>query len=189
MADSQNSRTLPPITTGNLLSVTERLLEEMASWQGECSSDDIDDALAKWAAWWSAHRECGRLCSVQQRLESELFRTAESPRVEVRVPNQVRPLIAETLEEIDAWLEGEAFAELRDRAKMELATRRRAWDSADQTIGYSRAKTAEEIASAREQRLAEELWAASTGSVAAATAKLHCVIRMGEPEPDSGEFP
>jgi hypothetical protein len=189
MADSENSRTLSPITKGNLLSLTEHFLEETAAGQGDSGIDDVDGALAKWAAWWDGHRECARLCSIQQRLESELFRTAESPRVEVRVPNQSSPMIAETQEEIDAWLEGEAFAELRERAKMELAARRHAWNMADETIGYSRAKAAEDIASAREQRLAEELWAASTGSVAAATAKLHCIIRIGEPEPDSGEFP
>lgn len=189
MADSENSRTLPPITKRNLLSITERVLEGMASGQGDSGNNDIDDAVTKWAAWWDVHRECARLCSIQQRLESELFRTAESPRVEVRVPNQASPMIADTPEEIDAWLEGEAFAELRERAKVELATRRQAWNVADETIGYSRAKAAEDIASAREQRLAEELWATSTGSVAAATAKLHCIIRTGEPEPDSGEFP
>jgi hypothetical protein len=189
MADSENSRTLPPITTGNLLSVTERFLEEMAAGQGDPGTAGRDDALTKWAAWWDAHCESARLCGVQQQLESELFRTAESPRVEVRVPNQVSPVIAETLEEIDAWLEGEAFAELREHAKTELATRRHAWDTADQTIGYSRAKAAEDTASAREQRLAEELWTASAGSVVSATAKLHCIIRIGEPEPDSGEFP
>lgn len=189
MADSENSRTLPPITTGNLLSVTERFLEQRAAGQGGSGTASIDNALTKWAAWWDAHRECTRLCSVQQQLESELFRTAICPRVEVHLPNQVSPVIAETPEEIDAWLEGEAFAELRNRAKMELAMRRHAWDTADQTIGYSRAKAAEDFAAAREQRLAEELWTASTGSVASATAKLHCVIRIGEPEPDSGEFP
>ena len=189
MADSENSRTLPPITTGNLLSVTERFLEEMAAGQGDSGTADIDDALAKWAAWWDAHHECARLCRIQQQLESELFRTAEGPRVEVHVPNQVRPVIAETIQEIDAWLEGEAFAELRERVKTELAARRDAWDTADQAIGYSRAKAAEDAASAMEQRLAEELRAASEGSVASAIAKLHCVIRIGEPEPDSGEFP
>lgn len=189
MADSENSRTLPPITTGDLLSLTEHFLEEMAAGQGVSHIANIDDPLAKWAAWWRAHRECARLCNVQQQLESELFRTAGSPRVEVRVPNQASPMIAETPEEIDASLEGEAFAELRERAKTELAIRRHAWNSADQTIGYSRAKAAEDIASAREQRLSEELWAASAGSVVAATAKLHCVLRIGEPEPDSGEFP
>ena len=105
------------------------------------------------------------------------------------MPNQMSPVIAETRAEIDAELEGEAVAELRERAKTELAARRHAWDTADQTIGYSRAKMAEDAASAREQRLAGELWAASAGSVISATAKLHCVIRTGEPEPDSGEFP
>ena len=189
MADSENSRTLPPITKGNLLSIIEHVLEEMVSLQGDSGIDDIDGALAKWAAWWGAHRECARLCGVQQQLESELFRTAGSPRVEVRVPNHAGPMIAETPEEIDAWLEGEAFAELCERAKTELAMRRHAWDMANQTIGYSRAKAAEDIASAREQRLAEELWATSAGSLISATAKLHCVIQMGEPEPDSGEFP
>jgi hypothetical protein len=189
MADSENSRTLPPITTGNLLSVTERFLEDMASGQGVSDVVDIDDVLTKWAAWWDAHRACARLCRVQQKLESELFRTAESPRVEIRVPNQTDPVIVETLEEVDAWFEGGAFAELRERAKAELNTRRHAWDTADQAIGYSRAKAAEDVASAREQRLAKELWATSAGSLISATAKLHCVIRIGEPEPDSGEFP
>lgn len=189
MADSENSRTLPPLTTGNLLSLTERFLEEMAAGQGDSGTTDSDDALIKWVAWWDAHRECARLCNVQQQLENALFRTAESPRVEVRVPNQASPMVAQTPEEIDAWLEGEAFAELRERSKTELATRRHAWDTADQTIGYSRAKAAEDIASAREQRLAEELWMVSTGSIAAATAKLHCIIQIGEPKPGSGEFP
>jgi len=189
MADSENSRTLSPIATGNLISLTERFLEEMAAGQGVSCTADVDHALTKWIAWWEAHREYARLCSVQQQLESELFRMAESPRVEVRVPNQVSPVIAETLEEIDAWLEGEAFAELREHAKTELAARRHAWDSADHVIGYSRAKAAEDIAAAREQRLAEELWGASTGSVALATAKLHCIIQIGEPTPDSDEFP
>jgi hypothetical protein len=188
MADSENSRTLPSITHRNLLSVTERFLGEMAAGQGDVSPH-IDVSLTRWEAWWRAHRECARLCSVQQRLEAELFRTVDSPRVEIRVPDRTSPAIAATPEEIDAGLEGEEFAELRERAKAELATRRREWEAADEMIGYSRAKATEDIAAAEEHRVAGELWSTCTGSVVSATAKLHCVITQGEPEPNSEEFP
>lgn len=189
MADSKNSRTLPPITNRNLLPATERFLQELAVGQGNGNAVRTDGALTKWEAWWAAHRQCARLCGVQQRLEAELFRIVDSPRVEIRIPTRASPAIATTPEEIDAWLEGEEFAEIRGRAKAELAIRRREWEAADEIIGYSRAKEAEDIAAANEHRLADELWATSTGSVVSATAKLHCMIRQGEPEPDSGEFP
>jgi hypothetical protein len=189
MADSENSRTLPPITHRNLLPVTERFLQDMATEQGGASIALVYGTLTKWEAWWRAHTESARLCNLQQRLEAELFRTVDAPSVEIRIPTQINPAIASTPEEIDAWLEGEEFAELRASAKAELADRRREWDTADQIIGYSRAKEAEAIAAAGEHRLAEELWATSEGSVVCATAKLHCVVAQGEPEPNSGEFP
>ena len=189
MADSENSRTLSPITHRNLLPATERFLQKLAAGQGDANAVHIGNVLTKWEAWCRAHRECARLCNVQQRLEAELFRTVDSPRVQIHIPTRTSPAVATTLEEIDAWLEGEEFAEIRGRAKAELAIRRREWEAADEIIGYSRAKQAEDIAAANEHRLADELWATSTGSVVSATAKLHCMIRQGEPEPDSGEFP
>jgi hypothetical protein len=189
MADSENSRTLPPITHRNLLPATEHFLEELTAGQGDTNTAAEAEALSKWEAWWRAHRECARLCTLQQRLEAELFRTVNSPRVELHIPNRTEPIIAASPEEIDRWLEGEEFADRRARAKAELGDRRREWDAADEIIGYSRAKEAEDIASALEHRLAEELWAIPAGSVVSATAKLHCVIIQGEPKPDTDEFP
>jgi hypothetical protein len=109
--------------------------------------------------------------------------------VEIRVPNRTAPTTAASSEEIDRWLVGEEFSEMRAHAKSELASRRREWEAADQDVGYSRAKEAEDIASATEHRLAEDLWAAVAGSVISATAKLHCIIEQGEPKPNCDEFP
>lgn len=187
MADSENSRTLPAITQRNLLPITGRFLKKLTAARDHTTH--AAEALTRWEAWWCAHRESARLSSLLQPLEAKLFRTVSSPSVEIRVPKRTAPIMAASSDEIDRWLEGEEFAEMRIRAKAELASRRREWEAADIDVGYSRAKEAEDIASATEHRLADDLLAITAGSVVSATAKLHCIIEQGEPKPNSDEFP
>ncbi|PSJ57601.1 hypothetical protein [Pseudaminobacter soli (ex Li et al. 2025)] len=157
--------------------------------QESADADDVDHTLTKWSVWLDAHREFGRLCRVQQRLETELLRTIESPQVALRLPDRKNPIIAHTEDEIEAWLAGDECAEARARAREELAARRRTWNAGDEVIGFSRAKEAEAIASDLEVGLVEELWATPAGTVTAAAAKLHSIIKQGAPEPDTDDFP
>lgn len=164
MADSENSRTLPSNRYRNLLPATERLLSDLAVGAYGANDYGAPEALAKWAAWSLAHSECSRLCSVQQRLESELFRTTAKQPTE-------RDLSRDT----------------PSSTKAELVMQGRG--APDQVAGHNRARAAEDAASAREQLLAEELCSVSEGSAISAMAKLHCVLEQGEPVPDCLEFP
>ncbi|MDI7861906.1 hypothetical protein MRS76_08055 [Rhizobiaceae bacterium n13] len=184
MADSENSRTLPAITPRNFLTATERFLQRATA-----GGADADAALVKWGPWLAAHRECDRLCSKQQQLETKMFRTVRSPQVEISIPDRACPAIAMTAEEIDSWLTGEEFAERRADAKAQLEARRREWDAVDSVVGYSLVKQAEDAAAALEYRLAQELWATPASSTVAAIAKLHSIIWHGTPQPNADEFP
>lgn len=188
MADSENSRTLPSNRYRNLLPATERLLSELAG-EGGANGGDPNEPLIRWAAWSLAHAECSQLCSVQQRLERELFRTAATQ--PMKPPASYQAGIAPTEAPEDATIprERHASSDVPPSAKAEIAAHHRQWEATDEAIGHSRAKAAEDAASAREQLLAEKLWSVSGRSAVSAMAKLHCVIEQGEPVADCLEFP
>jgi hypothetical protein len=181
MADSENSRTLPSNRYRNLLSDTAHLLSEMAVKRGDESNGDTTEALANWAAWSLAHADYSRLCIIQQGLEGELFRTAAVQRNE--------SLAAAASIHGSAPSESEASGDMPPRIESDLALRGRQWEAADEAAGHSRARVAEDAASARAQLLAADLWSVSGQSAVSAMAKLHCLLEQGEPVPGSGEFP
>lgn len=189
MADSENSRTLPSISYRNLSAPAERLLEAMALEQRTAAGRGGNDTLVRWQAWWRANLELSRLGRVQQRLEGELFRTATRLQADIRLLGRTDATFATSPAEVDALLRERFSADARSNALEELAGHRHAWNAADERIGYSRARNAEDVAAEVEQRLAEELCSNPAGSSLAAAAKLHCIINQGEPGPDHDEFP
>lgn len=189
MADSDNSRTLPAITHGNLLPTVERFLSDEAGSQACGETSGIDPALAKWAEWVAAFFEFDRLCGVQQRLETQLMRKVVSPLVAIEIAGSARPFLADSEQAIEAVLHGEEFAEERARFVDELRTRREAWDAEAVAIGYTRAKLAEEVASDREAELVKVLFDTHASTVHGATAKLHAIVQHHTPEPHNNEYP
>jgi hypothetical protein len=181
MADSENSRTLPSNRYRNLLAATARLLSEIAVNKGGANGADTTEALTKWSTWSQAYSDYSRLCGVQQRLESELFRTAAT---EQRVPLPESASFAPS-----EPFERDAPAKALSSSEPEVGFRASQWDAVDDVAGHSRAKAAEDSASAREQLLAADLWSVSGKSAVSAMAKLHCLLEQGEPVPGSGEFP
>jgi len=167
MADSENSRTLPSNRYRILLPAVEQLLSAMAVGEPGKYDGTADEALLKWTAWSRAHSESLRLCNIQQRLESELFRTASKQALSQR----------------------DVSDDLAPSAESELAASARRSEATDESTPHGRAKSAEDAASAREQLLATQLWSVSGKSLVSAMAKLHCVLEQGEPVPNSAEFP
>ncbi|XUY29930.1 hypothetical protein RMR21_023530 (plasmid) [Agrobacterium sp. rho-8.1] len=189
MADSENSRTLPAITCRNPLQTAEWFLSNNFSDQERWAPTIRDDVLTKWHAWKRAFHELADLGRVHQKVESQLMALARAPQVEVVLPDSAEPFIAYSINEIQDRLKGDAFAAARAKAEEDLLTRRRHWEAAKQSVGYSRAKRAEDEASLVEERLAEELLQTPAMTTVAAAAKLHCILERGSPRPDSDEFP
>ena len=189
MADSENSRTVPAIIHRNLLPVAEQVLLGLAADQEAAGGGDIDAALATWNDWIAAHREFARLCLVQQRLETQVLSLVSSPFVEIHLPSRTKPLIATTEEEIECWLEGDAFADERERAKRDFTERRDNWDAVDEFVGHSGAKAAETISFGHESRLVAALWAMPAHTLPAVAGKLHSIIMHGAPKLGTDDFP
>lgn len=181
MADSENSRTLPSNRYRNVLTATAHLLSEMAVETGDAGGRGTTEALEKWASWSLAYSHYSRLCTVQQRLESELFRNAAVERQE----SSAAPVSIDRSEPS----ENDASVHLLSSTEAAAAMRGRQWEAVDEAVDHRRAKAAEDAASAREQLLATELWSVSGKSAISAMAKLHCLLEQGEPVPGSSEFP
>lgn len=195
MDDSDNSRTLPVVTRRRLLStsaawLTAQVADVNASLHPENRRPDGGDpTLILWREWRAAHEQVEKFYRKQQRLETVLIAAVGFPRVDIAVPGQDCLVAAFTMEEID-HLFGDASenAEAKMRAKAVLAERQAVWDALDERMGYSRAKQAEQQASAmREERL-NDLFLQPARSVAGVAAKLHAVLTMGEDSPGD-EFP
>ena len=189
MADSENSRTLPAITCRNPLQTAEWFLSNNFSDQERWAPSLRDPALTKWHAWNRAFQELGDLGRAQQKLESRLWSIAPAPLVEITLTDSAAPFFTSSISEIQDRLRGDAFAAARASAEADLLAKRQRWEAADQSVGYSRAKRAEDEASFIEERLAEELLQTPAMSTVAAAAKLHCILERGSPRPDSDEFP
>ena len=189
MADSENSRTLPAITCRNPLQTAKRFLSNNFSDQEGWAPGIRDPALTKWHAWNRAFQELGDLGRAQQKLESCLWSIAPAPLVEITLTDSAAPYFTSSISEIQDRLRGDAFAAARASAEADLLAKRQRWEAADQSVGYSRAKRAEDEASLIEERLADELLQTPAMSTVAAAAKLHCILERGSPRPDSDEFP
>ena len=70
---------------------------------------------------------------------------------------------------------------MRRKATVPLAASRSEWKAADERVGYTRAKKAEEEIANVEEALARELWSAAPRSVAGVAVKLHSLLEMEDP--------
>ncbi|MDR6100481.1 hypothetical protein QE369_000659 [Agrobacterium larrymoorei] len=188
MADSDNSRTLPSSIQRNLFAVASNFLVAELEKNALDDAAVIDPALRVWHDWMSAFDEYARLTDVQQRLEKLLLQTIGLPQVRVPAAGEVAPVLARSEAEIDALLPGEDRGGQRDALKRDLVVRAAAWKQADEAEGFSRAKALAHIAGDRQAELLESLWLTPALSTAGMAAKVHAVLRHGEPGPDYG-FP
>ena len=185
MADSDNSRTLPPVTQRGLLSGTAVWLNAQAAW---AAADTV--ILSLWEDWLVAHKRGERLCRAQQRLERCLVSAVGFPRADVLRPGAERTVAAFTTSQIDALLgEGIETADERKDAKSVLLARQKAWNAMDNRLGYSCARLAEEEAEAESEQLALALWAEPARSIAGIVAKLHAVLITCESNGNGDEPP
>ncbi|WP_168878893.1 hypothetical protein [Rhizobium sp. P28RR-XV] len=83
MADSDNSRTLPPVTRGDFHSFVVASLPTYPELSDSISTspDDCDDdpAFRIWREWCVARQQLIESCVRQQRLETQLFSMVGSP--------------------------------------------------------------------------------------------------------------
>lgn len=186
MADSENSRTLPSISCRNRPIPVESVLEAVAGEQVVEGRHGGDKTLVRWQAWWRAYLELSRLGRIQQRLEGELFKAAPAPLDDNTAPGET---VATPIQAADTPRDGISSADTRKTTLAEVARCHHEWDAVDERIGYSRAKAAEDVAAAIEQRFAVELCSNPATSAIAVAAKLHCIVTQGEPGPYNSEFP
>jgi len=188
MADSDNSRTLPSGIQRNLFAVASTFLTEELEERARDDAAATDPALRVWHEWMTAFDNYARLTHVQQRLEKELLRTIGFPQVLVPVGSGAAPVPGRSEAEIDALLPGEERSGQRDALKRDLAARVAAWQQADEVEGFSRALALAHEAGDRQAELLKSLWLTPALSMAGMAAKVHAVLRHGEPGPGYG-FP
>lgn len=190
MTDTENDRTLPAITRRKMLFATTAYLSSLtdhtAHGASHPSSDQESNAtgnvLALWRAWYDAHEEGKRLCHQQQRLETEVLKSAGGfPVLKLEIPGEDKPFVVRTRHQIDTLLPGDAMAEARKTAKSELAARLQKWNTADEQFGYSRTRRAETQIAGVEEASAKSLWEAPSHTTSDIIAKLHSVIETEDP--------
>lgn len=190
MADSDHSRTLTRVTGRTILAIAAGSLMARVTNASPATPSTGDAALSLWRDWTDAHQKTCRLGRQQQSLERELVSIAGFPTVELQIPGRVEPISVTTDAEIDRWLGGDDDLTMaRASARTALAIRRRAWDAADERIGYSRIRQEEDAAAEEAEQIAEALWDCPARSIADAAGKLHAALIMGETSEDCEEFP
>ncbi len=190
MIDSENNGTLPAITRRKMLFATTAYLSALTDHTAHGASLPSSDqktiapgnVLALWRAWYDAHEEGKRLCHQQQRLETEVLKSAGSfPVLKLEIPGEGTPIVVRTCAQIDTLLPGDAMAEARKTAKTELAARLRKWNAADELFGYSRTRHAETQNAGDEEASAKSLWEAPALTTSDVIAKLHSIIETEDP--------
>ncbi|WP_455273798.1 hypothetical protein [Rhizobium herbae] len=188
MTDSENDKTLPAITRRKMLFATTAYLSALTDHTGAShpSSDQESNApgnvLALWRAWYDAHEEGTRLCHLQQRLETEVLKSAGGfPVINLEIQGEDRPIVVRTCAQIDTLLPGDAMAEARKTAKTELAARLQKWNAADELFGYSRTRHAETQMAGVEEASAKLLWEAPAHTTSDIIAKIHAIIETEDP--------
>ncbi|WP_426233537.1 hypothetical protein [Pararhizobium sp. DWP3-4] len=186
MTDSESDRILPAVTRRKMLFATTAYLSALAPGASHPSSDQESIApgnvLALWRAWYDAHEEGKRLCHQQQRLETEVLKSAGGfPVLQLEIPGEDKPVVVRTCQEIDSWLPGDAMPEARKTAKSELAARIKKWNAADEQFGYSRTRHAETQIAGIEEASANSLWEAPALTTSDIIAKLHSIIETEDP--------
>ncbi|WP_426240146.1 hypothetical protein [Pararhizobium sp. DWP1-1-3] len=190
MTKSENDRTLPAITRRKMLFATTAYLSALTDHTAPGASHPSSDqesiapgnVLALWRAWYDAHEEGKRLCHQQQRLETEVLKSAGGfPVLQLEIPGEDKPIVVSTRQEIDSWLPGDAMAEERKTARSELAARIKKWNVADEQFGYSRTRHAETQIAGIEEASANTLWEAPALTTSDIIAKLHSIIETEDP--------
>lgn len=198
MADSDHSTSLFSVTRRRLLVGTATTcLASVLHNSGPADTRSIegtrrapDDAFSLWQEWLAAHEKTVAACRRQQRLETRLVKEIGFPRILVAMPDEPDPVPIFLMEKLDDFLGCDPETDsLRARAQADLMAHQARWDTADETIGYSQAKHAEEEAAEHERQLAEALWATPAHSLAGVAAKLDAVLAEGEWCEDCPEFP
>jgi len=190
MADSENSRTLPAITRRKMLFATTAYLTALTDHTAHgaahpCSDQETnarENVLALWRVWYDAHEEGKRLCHQQQRLETEVLKSAGGfPVIRLEIPGEDKPVVVQTYHEIDTLLPGDTMSEARKAAKAELAASIKKWNAADELLGYSRTRDAETQLAGFEEASAKSLWEAPSHTTSDIIAKLHAIIETEDP--------
>ncbi len=146
--------------------------------------------MALWRAWYDANEAGKRLCHQQQRLETEVLKSAGGfPVLKLEIPGEAKPVVTRTCQEIDSWLPGAAMAEARKTAKAELAARIRKWNAADEQFGYSRTRSGETQIAGIQEASANSLWEAPALTTSDIIAKLHAIIETEDPGSQLMEMP
>lgn len=190
MADSENSRALPSITRRKMLFATTAYLTALTDHTVCGAAHPFDDqgnnapenVLALWRTWYDAHEEGKRLCHQQQRLETEVLKSAGGfPVITLEIPGEDKPVVVRTCQQIDTLLPCAAMAEARKTAKAELAARLKKWNRADKQFGYSRTRQVETQMAGVEEASAKFLWEAPSHTTLDIIAKLHAIIETEDP--------
>lgn len=190
MADSENSKTLPAITRRKMLFATTAYLTALTDHTAHGASHPFDNqgsnaarnVLALWRTWYDAHEEGKRLCHQQQRLETEVLKSAGGfPIIRLEIPGEDQPVVVRTCQQIDTLLPGDAMSDVRKTAKTELAARLKKWNRADKQFGYSRTRQAETQMAGVEEASAKSLWEAPSYTTSDIIAKLHAIIETEDP--------
>lgn len=198
MADSDHSTSLFSVTRRRLLAGTATTcLASALDNSGPAGARPFEEtrhapgtAFSLWQEWLTAHEKTATACRKQQRLETRLVKEIGFPRILVTVPAEPDPVPIFSMEELDDLLGCDPeTSSLRARAQADLIALQARWDAADKTIGYSRAKHAEEEAAEDERQLVETLWATPAHSLAGVAAKLDAVLTEGEWCEYCPEFP
>ncbi|MBZ5763674.1 hypothetical protein LAV84_29930 [Rhizobium sp. VS19-DR104.2] len=201
MADSENSRTAPTISSGkkgssnqkiktlphvinrrNLLPVAGRVLQDRIASIPPRTVSGQTPVREIWLRWWDLFQQRVRASRLRKNLESRLLKEMGGhPSVEIDLAESDQPVIVRTYSEINAIaprLEPDQTA----RAKASLRQRRRAWNSANRRLGYSAALTKEQETAFSEGIAGRVLLLTPPSSLVEVAAKLHCLLVMQDPD-------
>lgn len=201
MADSENSRTLPPITRRkekrkrgtsenlpriidrrNLLPVAARLLRTLVAEPGDHRKAGGPTPVREmWPRWYACHQQRVRATRLREKLEKQLLEEAGGPPV-ATLRNVGKDGVVEVHSFADInRIASQLDAEHLSQARAELRWRRRRWKEADQRLGYSAAVALQQELAERAGISGRVMWITRPSSLTEVTAKLHCLIVMHDP--------
>ncbi len=156
----------------------------------QADHDGLDPAASLWVEWKVAALTTQALCRKQQRLEAQLVQDVGFPQATIRRPDSGEKLTLFSTDAIDDLCGSDpGMIDLRTEAEAELAAHQARWDAADEQIGYSIAKEAEEEAGNQERDLVDALTATPAISLAGIAGKLDMVLYEGVARENDIEFP
>ncbi|WP_413992222.1 hypothetical protein ACMDCR_09115 [Labrys okinawensis] len=190
MVDSETSTSLPRLSRRDVLSTLVATAAGSPFHHAATVGAQYDPALIAGKAWYLASRKALALCRRQQSLETELVRTIGFPSLILNTTALGKPTRVGSLQTFDNLASGEpSIRSLREFVEAELCAQQARWDEADRRLGYSVALREEELALAREQELADDLFAAEALTIPGIVAKIEALIALDEPSEDADERP